>query len=144
MAAQEANALNEQGRTALNAGDFTRAETLFRQALEKTPNNVVIANNLGLALEQDGTAAFNVGNLARAEALYQQASQEYPGDTTIAQNLAMVRDRLASQQGGETRSESLDQTYNSLTGALIQEATLRPCGNLKMRRQTHKSPRAHR
>lgn len=85
-----ARALNEQGVSAWKAENYTQAADLFSQALQLTPGDSVIANNLRLAREQK-------------EAMEQRNQRQ------AEQNQALRRsmDRLAAVMGDVQKVESV-------------------------------------
>lgn len=64
--AQTVELLFEQGNTAQEAGNYTEAERLFRQAIQIEPNNFEAYKKLGNAL-------YNQGKIEEAIASYQKA-----------------------------------------------------------------------
>lgn len=63
-----ANAANDKGLAAEDKGDWATAEAQFKEALEATPNDSVILQNLAVAQTHIGGDAYRRGDYAAAPA----------------------------------------------------------------------------
>lgn len=136
IAAQQAYALNQQGTTAYDAGNWAAAEVLFKQVLEKTPNNAVSLRNLAMAQYHQGRSAYEQGNYTVALNYLQQGLKNCPAtdsqciqalgeDVSAAQNkiaeaqraqAKLEQDKIAAanmQQGIQTLAQSLSAAPSS-------------------------------
>jgi len=115
IAAQQANAINENGLSAEKAGNLALAISLYEQALRLSPRTD-IANNLGHAraalFDKQGIEAERAGNSALALQLFEQAAQAMPADSfydpgraTLRKNIAQTRAHLEQQQGRERQQQ---------------------------------------
>src|SRR5262249_20358339 len=109
IAAQQANAINENGLRAEKAGNLALAISLYEQALRLSPR-ADISNNLAharaQALDRQAIEAERAGNSALALRLFEQAVQALPADKyydpsriTLRKNIAQTRAHLEEQQG---------------------------------------------
>ena len=89
------------------AGMYEQAERRYRQALEASPDNVTVLNNLGLSLAQSGRLAQGVEALERAVSLPEATPQ-------VRQNLAL----LYAMNGDMTAAERL--VRRDLSGELAE------------------------
>ena len=122
IAAQKAYALDAQGVAAENGGDWAGAEAFFRQALEQTPNNAVIQENLGVAQGHEGESAYKQGDFTAALNFFQQALAHYPANGS---NIQVLRDDLTETQGAiaqrerdKTAAAGIQQNIQSLAQSL--------------------------
>lgn len=105
IAAQQAYALNEDGISAMNAGNYARAEQLFDQASKKTPYDATIAGNLKAARNlqrfqavfPQGVDALKSQNYAEAIRYFEQADSIIPNSPTIQKWLELARDGVKDQ-----------------------------------------------
>jgi len=111
----QASALNDQAVAAGQRGDWHRAESLTRQALQLLPADTVLQANFRMvrsqALNSDAVAATNRGDWAAAGPLLQQATALSPENQTLRENLRLVQQHLADQeaQAAARRREEMAQ-----------------------------------
>ena len=101
LLSQDLEQLYQQGVAAGKRGDFSEAETIFRQVTKIDPNNFVVYYNLGLA-------QYSQGELEEAIASYQKAIEINPNNAVAYYNLG-----LALQNQGELE-EAIKQYKLSL------------------------------
>jgi tetratricopeptide (TPR) repeat protein len=135
IAAQQANAINENGLSAEKAGNLALAISLYEQALRLSPR-ADIANNLAharaQALDKQAIEAERAGNSALALRLFEQAVQALPADryydpsrATLRKNIAQTRTHLEEQQGREKQQQqdkvaagNMEQSIQNLAQSL--------------------------
>lgn len=140
IAAQQANAINENGLRAEKAGNLALAISLYEQALRLSPR-ADIANNLAHAraevLDKQAIEAERAGNSALALRLFEQATQALPADrfydparTTLKKNIAKTRAHLEEQQGREKQQQqdkvaaaNMEQSIENLAQSLKATAS---------------------
>lgn len=106
IAAQRAHVLNEAGNNAYNAKNWTLAISLYAQALQLTPNDTRIANNLRGAhaaqINGEGMKAARAHNWALAVKLFEQAVRTGAANElskrTMENNLKLARAALDEQK----------------------------------------------
>ena len=96
----QARTLNDRANHAFDTGDYATAEALYRQALEYSPADQVIRNNLAGALVQEGHAASESGNYAAAARFYQAAlgygDDQFVREQYVQQNLDHAQQAAAN------------------------------------------------
>lgn len=99
IAAQHAYALNEEGLTAFNAGNWGAAEISFKKALEETPGDIHVLRNLAVLQSKQGESEYKQGNYTAALAHFQQALSNYPSNyPSSGSDLQILRDDLSAAQ----------------------------------------------
>jgi thioredoxin-like negative regulator of GroEL len=73
------------------AGNFKRAQQIYRETLALDGNNGILANNLCFSY-------YLAGDLSQAEACFRQTLERQPGNAAARNNLGMVLCRLGRQE----------------------------------------------
>ena len=122
LLSQDASQLFQQGVAAGQRGDFSEAESIFRQVTEIDPNNAVAYYNLGLALSEQG-------KLEKAIASYERAIELDPNDAVAYNNLGIalseqgqLEKAIASYERAIELNPNYALAYNNLGYALQQQS----------------------
>ena len=121
---QSVEELFRQGNAAQAAGNYSQAETIFRQVIRINPQDTNAYNNLGLALRRQG-------KLEEAITNYQKAIQLDPKDASAYNNLGLALRRQGKLEEAITNYQKAIQldpkdasAYNNLGIALSDQGKL--------------------
>lgn len=139
--------LNQKGNEAYSKGDWATAVEYYERALDKSPDDSVIQQNLSnaraqlaiqIAKEKDATAtaqndlgveAYKKGDWATAEAYFLRALEYSPNDSVIRRNLSNARDEIAALEARERtakekaeREEAERQAQNKAAAVDMQRS----------------------
>ena len=119
---------NNKGNQAYKSGDWKQAVEYYRKALQKSPNDKVIKQNLlnakrALAAENSrkkfasnlnkaGNQAYKEANWERAVEYYKKALKSSPDDKIIKQNLLNAQRALANKNYKKKNAASLNKKGN--------------------------------
>ena len=124
LLSQDADQLFQQGVAAGQRGDFSEAESIFRQVTEIDPNNADAYNNLGIALKDQG-------KLEKAITNYDQAIEIDPNNAVAYYNLGLALRRqgklekaIASYEQAIEIDPNNAVAYNNLGIALRNQGQL--------------------
>ena len=113
-----AHAQNDQGVKASRNGNYSRALAYYEKALELSPNDQVIQQNVksarGIIQNDAGVAYEKEGNYREAVARYARAAEIKPGDSVIQKNLANARESLRNQEAQEEQRQRDKITANKM------------------------------
>lgn len=109
--------LNEQGAKAMQAGDFGKAEALFRRALEVDPKNITAVFNLS------GTCLLNQKNEEAVRLLGSYIS-DYPNDPGLYSRLGEAYFTLKDLPNAALNFEKALKLFPSYPGAALKLATI--------------------
>ncbi len=124
--------LNNEGVRYDKAGDFDAAISYFQQALQYTPGDQTVLNNLqnakGKKENSVGLGFFKEGDFEKAAAQFRQALSFIPGDEVLLQNLESAeeklqdtRERQRKEAEAKAQMEAAGTRIKSMVGRLGNE-----------------------
>ncbi len=122
---RQATALNNQGVSAYNRGNYREAMRLFELSL-KVHSGAKAQENLAKTYNQLGIAYFNQKNFADAVQYFERANQNLPGNAVITSSLATARSQLESQRREAREKASLEQARRNIVGNVLNGTVAAP------------------
>lgn len=129
----EAYRVDAEGVAAEDKGDWAAAEVLFKKALEITPNDPIILQNLAGAQNREGIEAHKAGDYTTALSYFKQALANDPGNEHIRGNLAAIEEILAAARREQERRQQdrvnaarMQQDVQNLAQSLTAPASVPP------------------
>lgn len=104
-----------RGALELDAGDYKDAESDFKTALEKTPDNALVLRNLGITYRKQN-------RLGEAQKAYEQSLQLNPQEDTMISlgNVLLLEEKIPEAIGMFHRAVQADPSYWFAEGELAE------------------------